>query len=70
MGIKDEKEMVIQGSGSRRFSRNGDSADNIASSGQYDDYDYAAHSATVTTNAATYTQMSSTVIPKSPLMEL
>jgi hypothetical protein len=45
MEIKDEKEMVIQRSGSCGVSCNGDSADDIASSGQDDDYNYTAHAA-------------------------
>jgi len=64
MGIKDEKEMVIQRRGYYRISCNGDFADDIASSGQYDDYNYTATPPTVTTNAATYTQMSSTGNPE------
>ena len=37
--------MVIQRRRGYRFSCNGDSVDDIASSGQYDDYNYTAHAA-------------------------
>ena len=59
-----KKSWLFRGRRCYRFNCNGDSVDDIASSGQYDDYNYAAHAAHMTTNAATYTQMSSTGNPE------